>query len=212
MIWNPAKKPTREEIEAHLLRRKERDELFHRFGIDRENMVRFVVDAAEPLEEPLLDIGTGKGHTAVELARRGVRVTTIDVSEKELIAAYMHAAAEGVENSIDFHLSDGLSLPFEDGSFRLVTVVNVIHHLDDPYSVFPEISRVIADGGRLILTDFTEKGFELMEKAHDTNGEPHPRLHGVTVDTVADRLGRFGLQCRERDSRFHQYVVIAIKK
>lgn len=212
MTWKPSRKPTGEEIQAHISRRKERDALFHRFGIDRENMVRFVVDAAEPLEEPLLDIGTGKGHTAVELARRGARVTTIDVSEEEILDAWMHAVAEGVDDMIDFHLAGGLDLPFEDGTFRLVTMVNVIHHLEDPYSVFPEISRVIADDGRLILTDFTEKGFELMEQAHDRNGEPHPRLHGVTVDTVADRLGRFGLQCRERDSRFHQYVVIAKKK
>ncbi len=93
-------------------------------------MTSFVVDSAEPLPGTVLDIGTGRGFTAVELARRGAGVATVDMSEESLKSAWLHAIDTGMADRIEFHLADGGDLPFEEGSFEVVTMINVLHHLE----------------------------------------------------------------------------------
>jgi SAM-dependent methyltransferase len=42
-------------------------------------------------------------------------------------------------------------LPFRDGSFDLVTMNMVVEHLDSPGRVFPEVARILDEGGCLII-------------------------------------------------------------
>ena len=45
-------------------------------------------------------------------------------------------------------------LPFDDGSFDLVTCVNSLHHIARPPRALDEMARVLAPGGRIVLEDF----------------------------------------------------------
>lgn len=210
MAWMPAA-ARQDEVNEVVRRRAERDELFLRHGLDRASSTSFVIDTAEPLEERVLDIGTGKGLAAVELARRGARVTTVDLSENDLRAAYLLASSAGVEDRIEFHHADARTLPFGDDSFRLVTMINVVHHLEDAPAVLAEIARVLAPGGRLVMSDFTDRGFEILEGIHREERHVHDRREGATIDGLTGHFDRLGLRCRGRDSRFHQYVMVAEK-
>jgi ubiquinone/menaquinone biosynthesis C-methylase UbiE len=210
MIWKTAA-PERAALEESREYRAKRNERFLAHGIDRDGMTGFVVDAAEPLPGRVLDIGTGRGFTAVELARRGAAVTTLDMSEEMLNSAYLHAVDAGVAGRIEFHLADGGDLPFEEGSFEVVTMINVLHHLEDPETVLPEIARVLMPGGRLVVSDFTEKGFDILEELHREEGSGHDRHAGETVDGFAARLADAGMKCVARDRRFHQLLMIAEK-
>jgi len=210
MIWRPAA-PERRELEESRQYRESRNGQFLDHGIDREGMTAFVVDAAEPLPGSVLDIGTGRGLTAVELARRGAGVKTVDMSEEMLRSAYLYAVDKGVADRIEFHLADGGDLPFEEGGFEVVTMINVLHHLENPGAVLPEIARVLTPGGRLVVSDFTDRGFEILEEIHRLEGHGHERHSGETVDGFAARLGGAGLKCIARDRRFHQQVMVAEK-
>jgi len=210
MIWKTAA-PERSELDQNREHRDMRNEQFLRHGIDRDGMTSFVVDKAEPLPERVLDIGTGRGFTAVELARRGSGVTTIDMSEEMLKSAYLHAVDTGVADKIEFHLADGSDLPFEEGSFEVVIMINVLHHLEIPDAVLPEIARVLMPGGRLVAADFTDRGFDILEKIHREEGQGHDRHTGETVDGFAGRLDDVGMKCVCRDRRFHQHVMVAEK-
>jgi ubiquinone/menaquinone biosynthesis C-methylase UbiE len=210
MIWKPAS-PARSELDESRQYRKMRNEQYLDHGIDREGMIGFIVDSAEPLPGRVLDIGTGRGFTAVELARRGADVTTVDLSEDELKAAYLHAVDMGVADNIEFHLADGSDLPFEMGSFEVITMINVLHHLKNADSVLPEIARVLMPGGRLVVADFTDRGFDILDKIHGRDGIDHDRHAGDTVEGFAARLADVGMQCIERDRRFHQLVIVAEK-
>lgn len=44
------------------------------------------------------------------------------------------------------------SLPFESGSFDIVTMLAVLEHLVDPVGMIAEVERVLRKGGRLIMT------------------------------------------------------------
>jgi len=210
MIWRPAA-PQGSELDESREYREARNGQFRDHGIDRDGMTGFVVDAAEPLPVNVLDIGTGRGFTAVELARRGAGVTTVDMSEEMLRSAYLYAVDSGVADRIEFHIADGGDLPFEEGSFEVVTMINVLHHLEDPGAVLPEIARVLTPGGRLVVSDFTDRGFEILEEIHRLEGHGHDRHSGETMDSFAARLAGVRMKCVARDSRFHQQVMVAEK-
>jgi len=210
MIWKPAA-PERSELEESRQYREMRNEQYRDHGIDRDGMTGFIVDSVEPLPGRVLDIGTGKGFMSVELARRGSDVTTVDISEEELKAAWLHAVDAGVVDRIEFHLANGGDLPFEEGSFEAVTMINVLHHLDNADEVLPEIARVLIPGGRLIISDFTDRGFDILEEIHRNEGRAHDRHAGETVEGFTARLGDVGMRCIERDRRFHQLMVVAEK-
>lgn len=210
MIYKPTE-PAADEVLRNRQRNIERNTLYLEQGIDRERGISFIIDSAGPLEPPVLDIGTGKGMAAIEMARRGVPVTSIDVSEAELQMAFLNARAARVDSNIRFYIGDAKKLPFEDGRFNLVTMVNVLHHLDEVEDIFAEVSRVLVPKGRFIVADFTADGFEILDRIHRNEGRIHDRMNAVEMDEVSDLLGRFGLECRGRDARFHEHVILAEK-
>ena len=210
MIYRPIE-PTETELLENHKRFSERTEIYREHGFDRQRAISFIIDNADPVEEPVLDIGTGKGLAAIEIARRGFPVTSVDISEEELQVAFLNARAANVDDYIRFHIGDANKLPFEDGHFQLATMVNVLHHLDEFNGIFREVSRVLIPGGRFLVADFTESGFEIMDRIHSTEGREHSRLNTVTMDDIVGILPKFGLECRRRDARFEQHVIMAVK-
>src|ERR687885_963383 len=92
----------------------------------------------------VLDYGCGHGMAAVVLARRGARVTALDLSPGYLAEARRRARANGV--TVDFVQGDAERLPFADGGFDRVWGNAVLHHLDLRLAG-AELSRVLAPGG-----------------------------------------------------------------
>jgi ubiquinone/menaquinone biosynthesis C-methylase UbiE len=210
MIFKPTEPAANEVLENHK-KLIERNALFLEHGYDRERATSFIVDSAGPLSPPVLDIGTGKGMAAIEIARRGMPVTSVDVSEEELQMAFLNARAAEVDSNILFHIGDANKLPFEDNHFNLVTMINVLHHLEEMNGIFAEVSRVLKPGGRFLVADFTDEGFAILDRIHKTEGRVHDRLNAVEFDEVANTLPNFGMECRGRDTRFFEHVILAQK-
>jgi SAM-dependent methyltransferase len=119
-----------------------------------------LIGAEEPHAHPLLDelavttaldAGTGTGRYALELARRGARVSAVDRSAEMLAAAKRTAQREGL--AIDFQLGSLDALPFQTGRFELVTCALVLCHIPDLMLPACEFSRVTGEGGYLLITD-----------------------------------------------------------
>src|SRR6476661_5018446 len=66
-----------------------------------------------------LDIGCGEGHNTRLLARRGARVTAIDIAENFIAHARRTEAGEPL--GIDYRIASAVELPFEDASFDFAT-------------------------------------------------------------------------------------------
>jgi ubiquinone/menaquinone biosynthesis C-methylase UbiE len=104
----------------------------------------------------VLDIGTGSGRLAIELAKaRGCSfdIVGLDVSENMLIKARENARQAGVGNKIRFVLGNADALPFADRSFDLVISYASLHHWFQPVKVFNESYRVAGPQGRVIIRD-----------------------------------------------------------
>jgi SAM-dependent methyltransferase len=97
----------------------------------------------------ILDVGCGDAALVVALARRGARVTGIDVDPNVLVAGRERAAADGV--TPDLRQGDIRALPFADDSFDIVLAVTVLCFLDDAAQAVREMARVLRPGGHLVI-------------------------------------------------------------
>jgi SAM-dependent methyltransferase len=100
-----------------------------------------------------LDLGCGEGGDAIWLARRGWRVTAVDVSATALDRAAADANTAGVADRIDFRRHD-LALTFPAGAFDLVSAQYLHSPIEFPrVRVLREAAGAVASGGLLLIVD-----------------------------------------------------------
>jgi ubiquinone/menaquinone biosynthesis C-methylase UbiE len=93
----------------------------------------------------ILDVGTGTGLAARALAERvpGATVDAVDLSPR-MVEQAEALLLPGLAGRVRFQAADAAALPFADGSFDLVVLLNAI--------AFPEeLARVIAPGGTVVI-------------------------------------------------------------
>jgi MPBQ/MSBQ methyltransferase len=112
-----------------------------------------VIAASGQSGDTLLDIGAGYG--AFVLSCRSHRLDAmgfelasfeVDMSRRRLARAEPHADASAV-----FRKGDAGRLPFPDGAFQIVTLLNVLEHVADYRMVLAEAARVLRPGGKLFV-------------------------------------------------------------
>jgi demethylmenaquinone methyltransferase/2-methoxy-6-polyprenyl-1,4-benzoquinol methylase len=96
-----------------------------------------------------LDVGTGTGDLAIELARRGAAVTGLDFAPAMLEVARDKAPA------IAFERGDALALRYGDGEFDAVTVGFGARNFSDLDRGLREMARVTRPGGRVVVLEIT---------------------------------------------------------
>jgi SAM-dependent methyltransferase len=119
--------------------------------LDHETWIRPALDRLGDVRGlSVLDHGCGHGMAAVVLARRGARVTALDLSGRYLGEARRRARANDVV--IQFVQGDGNRLPFADASFDRVWGNAILHHLDLRHAA-RELYRVLRPGGCAVFCE-----------------------------------------------------------
>jgi ubiquinone/menaquinone biosynthesis C-methylase UbiE len=160
----------------------ERQALFLRFGYDSAASLKFILAKVLPLPGHVLEIGTGKGGFLAQLGKHADHITTLDNDADQQRLAKRHVRQAGPRCPIRYVIHDAEWLPWADGSFDSVVSVNTFHHLEHPMRVFKQMLRVLKPGGKLVLSDFSPRGFQIFDRIHRFEGGMHPRLKNGLAD------------------------------
>jgi SAM-dependent methyltransferase len=142
--------------------------------------------------ERVLDIATGTGWSARNVARTGAHVTAIDIAA-DLLAAARRLSAHA-EPPITFLHADAEQLPFADGAFDgVISTFGVMFAVDQKRAA-AEIARVVRPGGRLALTAWAPGGavaefFGVIGKHSEAPPPPVSPLNWGAPDQVMALLG-----------------------
>ena len=106
------------------------------------------IDGISPLKgQRVLDVGCGGGILADAMARKGAEVLGIDLAEKSLKVAQLHALEAGT-SQITYRLvaAEALAAEMPD-HFDVVTCMEMLEHVPDPASVVQACARLAKPGG-----------------------------------------------------------------
>ena len=112
----------------------------------------------------VLDVGCGVGQVVARLNEAGFEAHGVDVSQPNIERAQKVCPR--------CQLYDGKKLPFPDGHFASAGALNVLEHVDEPEAFVADLVRVVAPGGRIVLSSpnfFRVFGFR----------DYHPRMRGL---------------------------------
>src|SRR5256885_2196071 len=104
----------------------------------------------------LLDVACGAGQLTLPAARRGIKVTGLDLAANLVQQAREKAAAENLQ--IRFDEGDAENLPYPDGSFDIVMSLIGSMFAPRPELVASEMVRVASPGGKIIMGNWTPEG------------------------------------------------------
>jgi SAM-dependent methyltransferase len=139
----------------------------------------------------LLDVACGSGQLALIAARRGARVTGVDIATNAIEAARGRAASEGI--TARFDEGDAEALPYGDASFDVVATIYGAMFAPRPDRVASELLRVCRPGGTIAMANWTKEGFigqmfKTFARFIAPPGMPAPVLWGDEA-VVRERFG-----------------------
>jgi demethylmenaquinone methyltransferase/2-methoxy-6-polyprenyl-1,4-benzoquinol methylase len=141
----------------------------------------------------VLDVATGTGDLAIEIARRvgpAGEVVGSDFSEGMLDRARVKADAGRLEVSPRFEWADALELPYPDDHFDAATVGFGARNFSDLARGLAEMARVVRPGGRVVVLEITTP-----------TRAPLSHFYALWFDRIVPALGRLAsvLPHRGRD-------------
>ena len=148
---------------ARISRRYDLMNDFMTLGMHRGWKRRTATLAATALPGPALDVSTGTGDLAFQLARLPAAgpVLALDLLP-EMIALARRKGVRQESNEVNFMVGDALSLPFPDGVFACATAGFSLRNMPDVRRAVGEMARVVRPGGRVALLELSpmERGLK----------------------------------------------------
>jgi 2-polyprenyl-6-hydroxyphenyl methylase/3-demethylubiquinone-9 3-methyltransferase len=95
----------------------------------------------------VLDVGCGGGILAEAMARRGARVTGIDLSEKALRVAELHLHESKLDIRYEMAAVDDFT-----GEFDVITCMELLEHVPEPAGMVAACARLVRPGGKVFFS------------------------------------------------------------
>jgi len=99
----------------------------------------------------VLDVGCGGGILAEAMARRGARVTGIDLSEKALTVAQLHLLESKLEVQYQGISAEDYAAAHA-GEFDVVTCMELLEHVPEPRAMVAACARLVRPGGQVFFS------------------------------------------------------------
>ena len=113
--------------------------------------LNYIDNHANIAGKKVLDVGCGGGILAESMARRGAKVTGIDMGEAPLQVAELHKLESGVEVEYQRTTAEAMAEK-HPGAFDVVTCMEMLEHVPDPGSVIAACARLVKPGGQVFFS------------------------------------------------------------
>ena len=124
------------------------------FGIDikwRKKVVNLVKEANP---DTILDIATGTGDLAINLAKtNATKIVGLDISSGMLDIGKQKIKKKSLDSKIDMILGDSEDMPFEDNAFDAITVAFGVRNFETLENGLKEIYRVLKPNGTFVILE-----------------------------------------------------------
>jgi ubiquinone/menaquinone biosynthesis C-methylase UbiE len=179
---------------------------FHTFDVDRadrledDSRYRYVsVDELLALFDPegavVADLGSGTGFYTDDVAPYADLVYAVDVQP----AMHDYYREKGAPDNVEFVTAEAADLPFGDGALDAVFSTMTFHEFASE-AALAEVARVLGDGGRLGVADWTAQGL----------GEAGPPMdERYDLDDAVAMAETAGLAVERGDERRETFVLRA---
>ncbi len=156
-----------------------------------------------PVDGPVLDLGGGTGRVSSLLGTLAGAAVVTDFSMPML----RQAAAKGGLLPVR---AVGEALPFSDGTFDRVLIVDALHHFRNQGQAIDEALRVLRPGGRLAIEEpdigrFVVRAVAILERLILMRSRFHEPLQ------IIEMIGERGLPARIEDYHFFRAWIVADK-
>jgi ubiquinone biosynthesis O-methyltransferase len=114
----------------------------------------------------VLEVGCGYGSLSVSMAKKGAKVTGIDLSKEAIKISKRNALLNN--KKVIFKQAKGEKIPFKNNTFDFVLCCETLEHIPNYKKAIDEISRVTKDNGIIIITipnSLNPRGFYLRVKS-----------------------------------------------
>jgi len=155
------------------LEKQEQDrlKLFKKYGYDIPKARNLILTKARIAKGKILEVGTGKGQMAIVLARKGFKLTSIDLDRKAQNIAKARLKAIKLDKLVALRVMNAERIRYKDSFFDYIISVNFIHHARNPIKCVEEMIRVAMN--RIIIADINKRGARIMKKVHALEGHKH---------------------------------------
>lgn len=138
-------------------------------GIDRRWRTKAVRLLKYQDGSRILDVATGTGDVALEIARTtppSVKITGADFCQEMIELGQAKVAASPYAGRIDFRVAPCEDLPFPNNTFDSVTIAFGIRNVVDRKLGLAEMWRVLQPGGRMIILEFSTPRSQLFRQIY----------------------------------------------
>jgi SAM-dependent methyltransferase len=161
---------------------------------DRTHDVEYYVKLARRLKGPVLEYGIGNGRVGLAIARAGVHVTGIDLSQPMLdsLEAQLKTAPKQLRSRVSFQQGDMRELQLKQRFPLVIAPFNCVLHLytrPDMEAFLARVREHLAPGGRFVFDFSVPHGEDLIRDPDKAFGAP--RIRHPTTDELTRYAERF---------------------
>jgi len=162
------------------------------FGIDIRWRKKVVAMLRKKRPDTILDIATGTGDLAINLAKTGAsKIIGLDISAGMLAVGEKKVFHKNLQHTIQMMVGDSEDLPFEADSFDGITVAFGVRNFENLEKGLSEIYRVLKPSGTLII----------LETSVPTKS-PYKQGYTIYCKYLLPRIGRIF----SKDNAAYQYL------
>ena len=113
----------------------------------------WIEQCAGPLDgRRIVDVGCGGGILSEAMARKGAQVLGVDLAERSLKVAQLHAMEAGIDNVRYREVAAEVLADEQPGQFDIVTCMEMVEHVPDPAAIVAACAKLVKPGGWVFLS------------------------------------------------------------